>query len=42
MNELVYPRERTLSALTLVLGLVLWLAILIGTFGTALLGVCRG
>ena len=36
MNELVYPRERTLGAITLVLGLLAWLLLIVGTFGVAL------
>lgn len=27
MNELVYPRERSLGAITLVIGVLLWLAV---------------
>jgi Zn-dependent protease with chaperone function/type II secretory pathway pseudopilin PulG len=42
MNELVYPHERTLGTVTLVLGLVTWLALIIGTFGTALLALAGG
>lgn len=42
MNELVYPRERTLGAITLVLGIVVWLALIIGTVGIALLLVAVG
>lgn len=36
MEELTYPRERSLGAITLTLGLVLWLALVVGTFGVAL------
>lgn len=36
MGELVYPRERTLGAITLVLGILIWLGLIIGTFGGAL------
>lgn len=36
MNELVYPRERTLGAITLVLGILVWLGLIAGTFGAAL------
>ena len=36
MNALVYPRERTLGTLTLVLGLLIWLILIVGTFGAAL------
>jgi Zn-dependent protease with chaperone function/type II secretory pathway pseudopilin PulG len=42
MNELVYPRERTLGTITLVLGLLVWLGLIIGTFGTALLALLAG
>lgn len=42
MNELVYPRERTLGTLTLVLGLIFWLCLIIGSFGTALIGLALG
>ncbi len=36
MNKLVYPRERTLGAITLVLGVLVWLGLIIGTAGIAL------
>jgi Zn-dependent protease with chaperone function/type II secretory pathway pseudopilin PulG len=42
MDELVYPRERTLGTITLVLGLVVWLGLVIGTFGAALVGLALG
>ncbi len=42
MNELVYPRERTLGTITLVLGLLVWLALIVGTFGGALIGLALG
>lgn len=42
MNELVYPRERTLGIITLVLGLLVWLGLIVGTFGGALLGLGLG
>ena len=32
----VYPREKTLGAITLVLGIIAWLLIVLGTFGLAL------
>ncbi len=32
----VYPRERTLGLITLVLGLAAWIALIAGTFGVAL------
>lgn len=42
MNELVYPRERTLGTITLVLGILVWLGLIIGTVGTALLALLAG
>jgi Zn-dependent protease with chaperone function len=42
MDELVYPRERTLGTITLVLGLLVWVVLLIGTFGGALLMLAVG
>lgn len=42
MNELVYPRERTLATVTLVIGLLLWLALIVGTFGMALIALAVG
>jgi Zn-dependent protease with chaperone function/type II secretory pathway pseudopilin PulG len=42
MNELVYPRERTLGTITLVIGLLIWLGLIAGTFGTALIGLAVG
>lgn len=36
MNELVYPRERTLGTITLILGVIVWLGLIVGTFGAAL------
>jgi Zn-dependent protease with chaperone function/type II secretory pathway pseudopilin PulG len=42
MNELVYPRERTLGTITLVLGLLVWLGLIVGTFGGALLALALG
>jgi Zn-dependent protease with chaperone function/type II secretory pathway pseudopilin PulG len=42
MNDLVYPRERTLGAITLVLGLLVWLALIVGTFGGALIALALG
>jgi len=35
-EDLVYPRERVLGAVTLVLGLLVWLALIVGTVGVAL------
>lgn len=42
MNELVYPRERSLGAITLILGLLVWVGLIVGTFGGALLGLAVG
>jgi len=42
MNHLTYPRERTLGAITLVLGLLAWLGLIIGSFGTALIILAIG
>lgn len=42
MNELVYPRERTLGTITLILGLLVWLALIIGTVGGALIALAVG
>ena len=42
MNDLVYPRERTLGAITLVMGLMIWLGLIVGTFGGALIGLAAG
>lgn len=42
MNGLVYPRERILGTITLVLGLLVWLALIVGTFGGALIGLALG
>jgi Zn-dependent protease with chaperone function len=36
MNTLVHPRELSLGRLTLVLGLIAWLVLIVGTFGIAL------
>ena len=36
MNDLVYPRERVLGVLTLLVGLLVWLLLIVGTFGAAL------
>lgn len=35
-ENLTYPRERVLGAVTLILGLVVWVALLVGTVGVAL------
>lgn len=42
MNELVYPRERVLGKITLVLGLAAWAALILGTFGAALAFLALG
>ena len=42
MNKLVYPGERTLGALTLAIGLVIWLLLIVGTFGIALIFLLVG
>jgi Zn-dependent protease with chaperone function len=42
MNQLVYPRERTLGGLTLILGLLVWVLIIALTFGAALIYVLFG
>jgi Zn-dependent protease with chaperone function/type II secretory pathway pseudopilin PulG len=42
MDELICPRERTLGTVTLVLGTLLWLVLLVGTFGAALLFLLLG
>ncbi|WP_342620851.1 M48 family metalloprotease [Rhodoferax sp. GW822-FHT02A01] len=42
MSELVYPREKTLGNITLVLGLIVWLLLIAGTFGVALLYLLLG
>lgn len=42
MESLVYPRERTLGTITLVLGLLVWLALIVGTFGAALIVLAIG
>ncbi len=42
MNDLVYPKERTLGRITLVLGVIVWLGLLIGTMGGLLIGLLIG
>jgi Zn-dependent protease with chaperone function len=42
MDELIYPRERTLGIITLVLGLLVWVVLIVGTFGGALLMLAVG
>ena len=39
MDELVYPKERTLGSITLILGLVGWVVLIVGTLGGGLLYV---
>jgi Zn-dependent protease with chaperone function/type II secretory pathway pseudopilin PulG len=41
-DELVYPRENTLGAITLVFGLIGWLLIVVGTLGLALVYLLFG
>ncbi len=41
-DELVHPSERSLGAITLVLGLMVWLVIVVGTLGIALLYLAFG
>jgi len=42
VQNLVYPHERTLSVITLVLGLLAWVGLIVGTFGAALLILAVG
>ena len=42
MSELVYPREKALGTITLVLGVIIWLGVIIGTVGAALIGLAVG
>jgi Zn-dependent protease with chaperone function/type II secretory pathway pseudopilin PulG len=42
VNDLVYPRERVLGVLTLLIGLLVWLLLVIGTFGGALIALLLG
>ncbi|HSW25708.1 MAG TPA: M48 family metallopeptidase, partial [Burkholderiaceae bacterium] len=42
MNDLVYPRERVLGVLTLLIGLLVWLLLVVGTFGVALIVLLLG
>jgi len=42
MNDLVYPRERVLGVFTLLIGLLIWLLLVVGTFGTALIVLLLG
>ena len=41
-DELVYPKEKTLGTITLVLGVLAWLAITVGTFGLVLVYLLFG
>ena len=41
-NDLVYPRERTLGTITLVVGVLVWLGLVFGAFGGALLVLAAG
>jgi hypothetical protein len=42
MDALVYPRERTLGAITLVLGSIAWLLNVVGTLGIVLIYLLLG
>jgi Zn-dependent protease with chaperone function len=42
MNNLVYPRERTLDTITLVIGVLVWLGLIVGGFGGALFALVVG
>lgn len=42
MKELVYPRERVLGTITLIIGLLVWVCLIAGTFGMALIAVALG
>ena len=42
MKDFVYPRERTLSTITLVIGLLIWIGLIAGTFGIALIWLLVG
>lgn len=42
MNELIYQRERDLGTITLVLGILAWITLIVGTFGGALLFLLLG
>lgn len=41
-EALVYPRERVLSTITLILGLLIWAALIVGTVGVALVVIGIG
>lgn len=42
MRELIYPRERKLGTITLVLGILFWAVLVMGTLGIALLFLLAG
>ncbi|XQW83800.1 M48 family metalloprotease [Thalassotalea piscium] len=42
MNKLTYPRERVLGSITLVLGIIAWLLLILGSFGIALIILALG
>jgi Zn-dependent protease with chaperone function/type II secretory pathway pseudopilin PulG len=42
VNDLVYPRERVLGVFTLLIGLLVWLLLVVGTFGVALIVLLLG
>lgn len=42
MHELVYPHERSLGTITLILGILAWLFLIFGTFGMALIALGVG
>ena len=42
MEKLVYPKERTLGTITLVVGVIAWLLLILGTVGVALVFVLLG
>lgn len=39
MTELIYPRERTLGLITLILGILVWIGLIIGTVGIILIAL---
>jgi len=42
LRDLVYPRERSLGTITLVLGVLIWLVLVVGTVGVALVAAGVG
>ncbi|HEX9719755.1 MAG TPA: M48 family metalloprotease [Ramlibacter sp.] len=42
MDALVYPREKTLGTLTLVIGMLIWVLLIVGTIGIALIYLLFG